>query len=153
MKKLLWVGLFVFLAITSYAADTAVYTFKNYAETETVEITIKSGNIVVLTPEHMGTYIAYDKDDSGYYFEGEDHGIFTLSRDSRVLVYCDAEKVSEAFYLFDVNPKQDGFMFCDSCHGTGICPVCRGTREYDGSSCMACSGTGKCHVCQGGGNK
>ena len=153
MKKLLWVVLFVFAAFASYAADSTVYIFKNYAETETVKITIKSGNLVVLTPEHMGTYIAYDKDDSGYYFEGDDHGIFTLSLDSRILVYCDAEKVSEAFYLFDTEPKRFGFMYCDPCHGTGICPICRGTGEYDGSDCMACSGTKKCHVCQGTGNK
>ena len=42
---------------------------------------------------------------------------------------------------------------CSLCHGTEICPVCRGRRrDYVGKgsyvNCVSCNGSGRCSFCQ-----
>ncbi len=40
--------------------------------------------------------------------------------------------------------KQD---VCGTCGGREECPVCSGTGDEDGETCMECQGDGKCPDC------
>jgi len=43
-----------------------------------------------------------------------------------------------------------GTLTCETCHGSGICPVCGGDGKIVlGGWCSACNGGGKCYTCGG----